>query len=478
MNYIKYVSLTVIVLFLGGCDDDFLEKTPPDRLLEEGFINSEERVELAVNGVYQQLQVSDLYGDYLPKFLGVPSGEILLSNTQPLALNNFSFDASDTYMLNIYAALYQGIKRANTVINEAPAVEMDEALKGRYIAEAKFLRAFYYWHLTNMWGDVILITETVDNPDEVLIPKSPQSEIYAFIVKDLQEAIPSLPVSYGPSDVGRITIGAAKAMLGKVYLYMEDYQQAEAILSEVIDSGTYELMDEFDQVWNPNFENNRESLFEVQFADIGGPGTSTRNQSHLPGVNGGTGSHVPTQRMVDAFEDNDPRLGYSIFRSGDIFAPDLTTASINLDTYVPTWSATGYNVRKGMVPIRYLEGAGTNYPLIRFADVLLMYAEAANELGLIDEARNAVNRVRQRPSVNMPELTAAETGTKESMFAAIVQEREVELAFENHRFSDLRRWGLADDVLGPIGYLPKHRYFPLPQLEVDINPQLVQSPGW
>src|SRR5690606_6065620 len=115
----------------------------------------------------------------------------------------------------------------------------------------------------------------------------------------------------------------------------------------------------------------------------------------------------PTQRMVDAFSDNDPRLGYSIFRSGDVFAPHLTTGSINLDTYLPTWSPTGYNVRKGMVPILYLQGAGTNYPIIRFADVLLMYAEAANELGMIDEARDAVNRVRQRPTVNMPVLTAS-----------------------------------------------------------------------
>lgn len=478
MKIIKILSITLSCLLFLACDDDFLEKTPPDRLAEEGFINSEDRVELAVNGVYEQLLTSDLYGDYLPKFIGVPAGEILLSNTQPLAINNFSFDASDTYMLNVYAAFYQGIKRANSVITEAPAVNMDETLKSRYIAEAKFLRAFYYWNLTNMWGDVILITEPVENPDDVLIAKTPQAEIYSFIIRDLQEAIPALPDSYGPSDLGRVTKGAAQSMLGKAYLYTKDYAQAESTLAEVINSGTYDLMEVFDQVWNRNYENNKESIFEVQFADIGGSGAGTRNQSHLPGVNGGTGSHVPTQRMVDAFSDNDPRLGYSIFRSGDVFAPHLTTASMNLDTYLPTWSPTGYNVRKGMVPILYLQGAGTNYPIIRFADVLLMYAEAANELGMIDEAREAVNRVRQRPTVNMPVLTASNTGTKADMFDAIVHEREVELAFENHRFSDLRRWGLAETELRSIGYLPKHRFFPLPQLEIDMNPQLVQNEGW
>lgn len=478
MKYIKTFSFLLAVLFLVACDDDFLEKLPPDRLLEEGFINSADRVRLAVNGVYQQLAVSDLYADYLPKFIGVPSGEILLSNTMPLAVNNFSFDASDTYMQNIYAAFYQGIKRANTVIAEAPIVDMDETLKSRYIGEAKFLRAFYYWNLTNMWGDVILVLDPVRNPDDVLIAKSPQSRIYEVIIQDLQEAIPTLPVSYESSDLGRITKGAAQSLLGKVYLYAKDYRQAEALFADVINSGTYDLMDSFDQIWNRNFENNKESIFEVQFADIGGPGANTRNQSHLPGVNGGTGSHVATQLIVDAFEEGDPRLGYSIYRNGDVFAPHLTTESIDLDTYKSTWSATGYNIRKGMVPILYLQGGGTNYPVIRFADVLLMYAEAANELGMIDEAREAVNKIRRRPSVEMPPLTVANTSTKSEMFAAIVHERQVELAFENHRFNDLRRWDLAESELSSIGYRPRNRYFPLPQLEIDINPQLVQNPGW
>ncbi|WP_353182773.1 RagB/SusD family nutrient uptake outer membrane protein [Parapedobacter lycopersici] len=480
MKYIKIATVALSLLFLAGCDKDFLEKSPPDRLPEEGFINSADRLELAVNGIYQQLQVSDLYGDYLPKFLGVPSGEVLLSNTQPLAINNFSFDASDTYMLNIYAAFYQGIKRANTVITEAPAVEMDETLKARYVAEAKFLRGFYYWNLTNMWGDVILITTPVAHPDDVLIAKSPQNDIYAFIVADLKAAIEDLPrvTEYGTNDIGRASKGAAQSLLGKVYLYMEDYESALTQFEDVIESKDYDLMDEFDQVWNRNFENNKESIFEVQFADIGGPGTSTRNQSHLPGVNGGTGSHVATQLIVDAFEPDDPRLGYSIFREGDIFAPELTNSNINLDKYKAAWSATGYNIRKGMVPILYLQGGGANYPVIRFADVLLMYAEVANALNMRDEAREAVNRVRQRPSVNMPPLTVAQTGDQTAMFNAIVHERQVELAFENHRFSDLRRWGLAEQELGSLGYLPKHRFFPLPQLEVDINRQLKQNPDW
>ena len=131
-----------------------------------------------------------------------------------------------------------------------------------------------------------------------------------------------------------------------------------------------------------------------------------------------------------------------------------------------------------MWPIMYVNSNGINYPIIRYADVLLMYAEAANELNQLDNARDAVNMVRQRPSVMMPKLTVANTGTKQAMFDAIVKERQVELMFEYTRFNDLKRWGLAQSVLGPLGYTAKHALFPIPQLELDINPKLTQNPNW
>jgi hypothetical protein len=178
---------------------------------------------------------------------------------------------------------------------------------------------------------------------------------------------------------------------------------------------------------------------------------------------------------VDAFDMSDPRRDFSIFFPGRPFAPHVSSA---LATFNPTWSATGYAVKKGMVPIAYVNGSGTNYPLIRYADVLLMYAEAQNELGQLTAARDAVNMVRARPTVNMPALTASNTGTKALMFDAIVKERQVELMFEGHRFNDLRRWGLAQSVLGTMGYAARYSLFPIPQLELDINPKLVQNPGW
>jgi hypothetical protein len=286
-----------------------------------------------------------------------------------------------------------------------------------------------------------------------------------------------LPEVYGASDLGRATKGAAQALLGKVYLYDENYEQAEAWLGEVIDSELYDLVENFGDVININSENNVESIFEIQFAEVGEGDVGTLRVSYNnPQVNGGFGNNLPTQTIVDAFEDGDPRLNESIFIDGEVFAPELSTESLNLDTYQSVWSATGYNLKKGLFPVMYVNNRGTNFPAIRYADVLLMYAEAANELDMRDVARDAVNEVRDR--VGMTLLDAGTTGTKEALFDAIVHERQVELAFEYHRFNDLRRWGLAQTVLGPNGYAERNRYYPLPQEEIDTNENLVQRQGW
>ena len=204
-----------------------------------------------------------------------------------------------------------------------------------------------------------------------------------------------------------------------------------------------------------------------------------REYHYWPQVNGGSSEVSPTQSLVDEFEPGDPRLDYSMFYyEGQPFAPELSTSQLNLDAYKKSWSPTGYNIRKGQVPVLFINARGTNFPLIRFADVLLMYAEAANELSMFDEARDAINKVRQRPSVNMPALGVAATDSKEELFKAIVHERRVELAFEQHRYDDLKRWGLAETVLSPLGYTSRHRYFPIPQLELDVNPNLAQLQGW
>lgn len=467
------ITIFTVLLLSSGCDKAFLEKSPPDALTEDGFYNSAERVQLGVNSIYVALQ--GVWSEHLMRIHDVPSGDLVLSNTTPLEYNNFTYQPALTQIHQTWTGLYQGIIRANAVIKNTPSVNMTDALKNRYIGEAKFLRALNYFTLTNLFGAVPLITEPLENTDAALVAKTPVADITKVIIADLVAAEAGLPVSFSGSDLGRATKGAAQALLGKVYLYNKDYTNAEKYLGLVISSNRYALMDNFQEVWHRSFENNRESIFEVQFADIGGSGANNRNGSMLPAVNGATGSVLATKRAFDAFDPNDPRRGMSIFQAGDTFAPNVSAA---LATFNPGWSASGYAVKKGMWPIMYVNGSGINYPLIRYADVLLMYAEAANELNMLDKARTHVNLVRQRPSVNMPALTTANTGNKTDMFNAIVKERQVELMFEFSRFLDLKRWGMAQTVLGPLGYTARHALFPIPQLELDINPKLIQNTGW
>jgi starch-binding outer membrane protein, SusD/RagB family len=467
------ISTLLMLLLLAGCKKEFLEKSPPDALTEVGFYNSAERAQLGVNAIYVSLQSA--WSINLYRINDVPSGEVLLSNTVPLEYNNFTYFPALNQIHDTWRGLYEGVYRSNLAIANIPGINMAEALKSQYVGEAKFLRALFYFDLINIFGAVPLVTQPLPDTDASLIARTPVADVYKVIIADLLAAEAGLPVSHSGANLGRVTKGAAQALLGKVYLYNKDYANAEKYFLLVINSGKYGLMDNFQEVWHRSFENNKESIFEVQFADIGGSGSNGRNGSYLPAVNGATGSGLATKRAFDAFDPTDPRRAMSIFRPGDSFAPNVSTA---LATFSAVWSATGYAVKKGMWPIMYVNSNGINYPIIRYADVLLMYAEAANELNKLTEARAAVNQVRARPSVNMPALTAANTGTKADMFNAINKERQVELMFEFIRFNDLRRWGLALQELGPIGYQAKHALFPIPQLELDINPKLTQNQGW
>ena len=467
------ISTLLMLLLLAGCKKEFLEKSPPDALTEVGFYNSAERAQLGVNAIYVSLQSA--WSINLYRINDVPSGEVLLSNTVPLEYNNFTYFPALNQIHDTWRGLYEGVYRSNLAIANIPGINIADALKSQYVGEAKFLRALFYFDLVNIFGAVPLVTQPLPDTDASLIARTPVADVYKVIIADLLAAEAGLPVSHSGANLGRVTKGAAQALLGKVYLYNKDYANAEKYFLLVINSGKYGLMDNFQEVWHRSFENNKESIFEVQFADIGGSGSNGRNGSYLPAVNGATGSGLATKRAFDAFDPTDPRRAMSIFRPGDSFAPNVSTA---LATFSAVWSATGYAVKKGMWPIMYVNSNGINYPIIRYADVLLMYAEAANELNKLTEARAAVNQIRARPSVNMPAITAANTGNKADMFIAINKERQVELMFEFIRFNDLRRWGLALQELGPIGYQAKHALFPIPQLELDINPKLTQNQGW
>lgn len=482
-----------LVISIGGCGDDFLNRQPPSSLTEETFYQTAGDAVSAVNAAYASLQTTSMYSENYPKLVGAPSDDVLLDNTGGLGFDNFTFAATEGPLDVVWQASYEGVFRANLVLQEVPNIEMDESLKNRVLGEAKFLRALYYWHLTTLYGDVPLITEAdAEDPSKAEVGASPKSEVYALMIQDLQEAAETLPLTYDDAEVGRATKGAAQALLGKVYLYDQNYAEAEKWLAAVINSDVYGLLPDFGDVMAEGGENSIESVFEVQYQNVGGGAwggtdaatlneTNLRMSLNLPQGRGGYGNHLPTQDLVNEFEDwngasaingKDPRLFHSIFMEGDPY--DETDP-----VYSAAWTVTGYAIKKGMLPIiRFNDFSNRNVPLIRFADVLLMYAEAANENGNSQEALDALNTVRAR--AGMPPYPTAEypADNKDQVFDAIVHERRVELAFEYHRYHDLRRWGLAEEQLEALGYDPRHRYFPYPQAEVDVNQELEQKPDY
>lgn len=487
-------GLLLSVIVYGGCSGDFLDVEPRSSLTAETFYETVEDAQSAINSAYASLQTSSMYSENYPKMIQSGTDDVILNNTTDLSLDSWSFSADVGPIDPVWQASYEGVFRSNLVMQEIPEIDMEESLKTRILGEAYFLRALYYWHLSSVFGDVPIMTEA--DPQDVskaMVAKSPVSEVYELMINDLRQAAASLPVKseYDDNNIGRATKGAAQSLLGKVYLYNEDYEMAEAYFDSVIASDEYELINDFSNLWIT--DNNAESIFEVQYANVGGGAWAAtdgadNNEGNLrvilnyPNGRGGYGNILPTQSLVNEYEDHsgptaidgkDPRLSYSIFREGDPY--DQVEPVFNSN-----WTPTGFAMKKGMFPVLRDEASSPrNIVLIRFADILLMYAEAANENGKSAEAIDAINRVRER--VGMPLLPTAQypAGSQQEIFEAIVHERRVELAFEYHRLNDLKRWGLAEDVLAEEGYqAPKHRYFPIPQQEINTNPELEQNSNY
>lgn len=471
--------------FFAGCSDNFLEVSPADSLPPDKFYRNAEDAESAVNAAYDPLQ--DIYNLSYPNTVQGASDDVKISNNVGVPLNTWSFSANFSRFDEVWQSSYQGIFRSNLVLQNVPDIDMDETMKNRILGEARFLRALYYWHLTTLFGQVPLVKKANPiDPSVGAVAKSPVNDIYSFMISDLTEAINMLPLrsEYTDENIGRATKGAAQSLLGKIYLYDENYSMAQKELESVILSQEYELVDNFSDI--NTVDNNRESIFEVQYSTSPDE-DNNRLEYNLPQGHGGYGNRIPLQNLVNEFEDyngpsaingKDPRLFHSIFRDGDPY--DGVEPEFNAN-----WTSTGFAMKKGQYPVtRGFWDSPWNEVLIRLADVYLMAAEAANENGNPVQAIKWINKVRSRvgmptyPNSNSP-YSVSQNSSKQEIFKSIVHERRVELAFESHRLNDLRRWGLAEQELGEYGYKsPMHRYFPIPQEEVDANPELDQNENY
>jgi hypothetical protein len=369
---------------------------------------------------------------------------------------------------------YTGITQCNLVLDHIAGIEMNETHRNQITGEALFLRAYYYFLLTQVFGDVPLFT-SVAPPDELKIPKSPKAAIYAQIEADCERAATLLPSAYGAKDIGRATKGAAYALAAKTYLYEKNWDKTLEYTAKVKGLGIYALMPDYQDNFRKTTQNNAESVWEIQHTNLELGVGNFLNQWWASKKYEGYGFAEATVEFFNAFEPNDPRRKFTVANNND---PYFTVV------YKPSFSSTGHSV------VKYLQAKDSvtqkadgdiNYTAIRFAEVLLWEAEALTELNRVQEAQVPLELVRARaraqatdPLNTLPPVTVLD---QQAMRDAVRHERQVELGFELHRYFDLVRWGTAAQVL-PGFQVGKHEVFPLPQTEIDLNPALVQNPNY
>lgn len=483
MKKILIISSLVLssLLVYVSCDNSFLERAPLNEASDVTFYQTESDAIAATNAIYDIMQYGRMW-KFEISVIGNRYNNDLGIIPRPTQFPS-EYQATNGRRLSMWENLYVGINRANISLERIPAIEMDEELKARLLSEAKFLRGFYYFTLATFFEDVPLRLEptTLEN---LPMAKSPKSEVLARARQDLQEASQVLPErsAQEPADLGRATRGAAIAMLGKLELYQQNFSEALQHFQTVINSGEYMLNDEYAPQFLVGGDNTPESVFEVQHA-VGGGGWDNSNEgSWMSGWNASTqpdainygfgGAFQPNEEFVSAFEEGDLRKEFIIVEDGDDFFGT---------TYDASGTATPYGLRKYVFPKELEQQAADsdiNFHIIRYADVLLMYAEALNEVngGPTAEAYSAINAVRNRAGLN--DLPAGLS--QSAFFDAIVQERRIELFLEAHRTWDLVRWGLGPEVLGPInGFVEnRHERLPVPQTELDTNPMMEQHPAY
>ena len=372
---------------------------------------------------------------------------------------------------DIWSWMFAGVNRANFIMEFQNKTEFTG--KEQVLAQARFLRAYYYFELVKWFGDVPLsVDKRIQFGDQFSLDRTPKAEVYAQIELDLQFAADNLPSTQ--AEAGRITKGAAQALLGKVYLYQEKFSLAATVLDQVI-GGPYDLVTDYNSIFEQEGENNIESVFEVQYTDKEGAGFGCLQCSEgnvAVGFNGirnytgpifdsGFSFNVPTQEVVDEFEDGDIRKEVAIL---DIEA----WASENGASYFEGFEHTGYYNRKYIARQGDLNTGDANltnpnnYRAIRFADVLLMAAEAYNRGGIDDDqAKLYLNRVRSRAELDNVDATGS------ALTDAIYHERRVELVGEGHHFFDLVRTNRAAQEID--GFVAgKHEVFPIPSIEIEL----------
>lgn len=484
------IALTGICFFCNSCSD-FLNETPFSSISSQNFYKTADDAFAGLNAVYSSFR--NYYGSDV-FYHGDISADLATNGEVSGGINEL--DINPTQFQGTWGQLYTTINYANTVLANVPAISMDESKKARYLSEAKFLRAMTYFILVQSFGDVPLITSPTVNEENNYLPRTNKEDVYKLIIQDMIETIGQLPVSYTASDMGRVTKGAAQSLLARVYLTHKDYQKSRDIALTVIQSKTYSLCNNLKDVFDVTKENGKEHIFSIQYksgTNITSPYTSnfaSRNPIIiLGGIGQQAGSIVAAERdFYKNYPENYRKHVILLDSIPDPFWPQITPAN---------GSGKG-KLLAGPCCMKYYDpnlkaiGQGdANWMIIRYAEVLLIFAEAENEInGPTVEAYNAVNAIRKRARdsnsdgvdtpadvAQLPDLSGL---SKDDFRNAVWRERELELCFEGHQRWDLLREGRFMEAMTKNGKSPqaKHLLFPIPLLEIQANPNLVQNPGY
>ena len=526
--------LIILVAVITACNKDYLNSTPIDKYSDETVWKDMNLATMFLSGIYSDFPTE--YNDNATSMLASMTDE---------ADNNRSFEFSNTINTGQFTAFnfpynslwpryYTIIRKCNVLMENISTVPGDAAIKKRMVGEARFLRAFAYHNLHNFFGEFPIVTSSLELTEDLFIPRASEQECVKFMMSELDSSAALLSLKYTGKDIGRVTKGAALALKSRVALFAGLWQQASDAAKAVMDLNQYSLFNNYAGIFYPQNDNNVEVIFDRQY--IGDPSASQGtnfdffnvtpgfNNGGAPGVTDPTQNHVDRYDMLDGtkfdwsnpqhaarpYFNRDPRMDASIIHDSSVWndrnnVPKIIDMRLG-QVYNPTSrpSTTGYYIRKFMDP--GFQHFGSPFPLsaqnfifIRYAEVLLNYAEAQFKLGNIDEARKIVNQIRDRPTVKMPPIALVDM-----TWVRFMNERTIELSFEGLRIWDVRRWqtlptemggpvyGVKVELIGGVKkyttflvetryYDPKMYLFPIPKGEVDKYPAdnpLKQNPGW
>lgn len=509
----KLLYIIVGIFSFSSCNDDFLKLAPETNLTSAAFFKTESHFDLALVGVYSQLRGIVSPGHYMDEMRSDNTFFRYYAPDRGPAnwvedIVEWTDQSQTTVVNNRYYSNYQGISRANTILSRIDGSELSEEAKARITGETSFLRAFYYFDLVTHYGGVPLYLNEVLDEASAYESRASVEEVFDQIIADLENAISKLPVASTFPQSGRATKGAAKMLLAKAYMSKpsREYGKAERELLDITQMN-YSLLDNYADCFDSKNKNHKESIFDIQYQEGDDGQQSAFLYTMLPktsntGIATGVvvnnvsagGWNVPNQELIDSYEAGDIRLNASV----KIIEGTLNGGSLFNDpiTYLSMKEIGNYTPESGKVYLpfiaKFLHGpyskpsnTGENWPVFRYADALLLLAESLVEQNKNSEAIPFLNAVRKR--AGLPNLSEA---TKEN----VLNERRHELAFENHRWTDLIRTGKAIEFMTAYGIRTKREYdflpeasfnitenrliYAIPFRETQINPKLGQNPGY